>query len=100
MRRALNDAEGEARAAQLFKRFGNSFPAAYRENVPARAAVADLLRLDGLALGGLALNHVVVDHAALLDPQLAGHNGRVGRTNFFAKPDPCSQHFTAPLRTR
>ena len=50
------DEEGEARAAQLAKRFGNAFPAAYRENVSARAAVADVQRLDGLALGGLALN--------------------------------------------
>jgi glutamate dehydrogenase len=56
LRQALIDEEGEARAAQLFKRFGTSFPASYRENVTARAAVADVRRLDGLALGGLALN--------------------------------------------
>jgi glutamate dehydrogenase len=56
LREALLDEEGEARAAQLFKRFGASFPASYRENVSARSAVADVRRLDGLALGGLALN--------------------------------------------
>ncbi|MGB2816238.1 MAG: NAD-glutamate dehydrogenase [Burkholderiaceae bacterium] len=56
LRQALTDEEGEARSAQLFKRFGNSFPASYRENVSPRAAVADVQRLDGLALGGLALN--------------------------------------------
>jgi len=56
LRQALSDEEGEARAAQLCKRFGNSFPASYRENVSARAAVADVRRLDGLGLGGLALN--------------------------------------------
>jgi glutamate dehydrogenase len=56
LRQALIDEEGEARAAQLFRRFGPSFPASYRENVSARAAVADVRRLDGLALGGLALN--------------------------------------------
>jgi glutamate dehydrogenase len=56
LREALNDAEGEARAAQLARRFGTAFPVAYRENVPARDAVADIRRLDTLTNGGIALN--------------------------------------------
>jgi glutamate dehydrogenase len=56
LREALLDEEGEARAAQLFKRFGGSFPASYRENVPARVAVSDVRRLEGLSMGGLELN--------------------------------------------
>ncbi len=59
LRQALNDEEGEARAAPLYKRFGSAFPTAYEEAVSPRQAVADIRRLDTLeseAKGGLALN--------------------------------------------
>jgi glutamate dehydrogenase len=56
LRVALNEEEGEARAAQLYKRFGTAFPAAFRENVSPRAAVADVRRLDALTPSGPALN--------------------------------------------
>ena len=59
LRQALNDEEGEARAAPLYKRFGSAFPTAYEEAVSPREAVADIRRLDTLeseAKGGLALN--------------------------------------------
>ena len=46
LRQALNDEEGEARAAPLYKRFGSAFPTAYEEAVSPRQAVADIRRLD------------------------------------------------------
>lgn len=48
LRDALIEAEGEARGLVLFKRWAASFPAAYRERVNPRAAVADLRKIDGL----------------------------------------------------
>ncbi len=53
---ALDDQVGEAEAARLFRKYAEAFPAAYRDDFPARTAVADLRRLeelppeDGLAL--------------------------------------------------
>ena len=72
LRQALNDEEGEARAAPLYKRFGSAFPAAYEEAVSPRQAVADIRRLDLLdreIKGGLALN---------LYRPLEGPQGRLG----------------------
>ncbi len=72
LRQALNDEEGEARAAPLFKRFGSAFPTAYEEAVSPRQAVADirlLATLDSEAKGGLALN---------LYRPLEGPPGRLG----------------------
>ncbi|WP_310383482.1 NAD-glutamate dehydrogenase [Roseateles sp.] len=48
LRDALIDAEGEARGLVLFKRWAVGFPAGYRERVSARAAVPDVVKLDGL----------------------------------------------------
>ena len=48
LRQALNEEEGEARAAPLYKRFGSAFPTAYEEAVSPRQAVADIRRLDAL----------------------------------------------------
>jgi glutamate dehydrogenase len=48
LRDALVAALGEARGLQLFKRWGAALPAAYRERTSARAAVADLERIDAL----------------------------------------------------
>ncbi len=48
LRQALNDEEGEARAAPLYKRFSAAFPTAYKEAVKPRQAVADIRRLDTL----------------------------------------------------
>jgi glutamate dehydrogenase len=54
LRDALIDSEGEARGAQLFKRWQRAFPAAYRERVSAQAAVADIRRIDALTDGQAA----------------------------------------------
>ena len=75
LRQALNDDEGEARAAPLYKRFGAAFSSAYKEAVSPRQAVDDIRRLDSLdpaAKGGLALN---------LYRPLEGHAG-AGRLGF------------------
>ena len=74
LRQALNDEEGEARAAPLYKRFHSAFPTAYEEAVSPRQAVADIRRLDalGTTTGGLALN---------LYRPLEGHAGH-GRLGF------------------
>ena len=72
LRQALNDEEGEGRAAPLYKRFGSAFPTAYEEAVSPRQAVADIRRLttlDSEAKGGLALN---------LYRPLEGPPGRLG----------------------
>ncbi|MGH6612210.1 MAG: NAD-glutamate dehydrogenase, partial [Burkholderiaceae bacterium] len=71
LRQALNDDEGEARAAPLYKRFGNSFSSAYKEAVSPRQAVSDIRRLDSLATAqsSLALN---------LYRPLEGPPGRLG----------------------
>ncbi len=54
---ALIDAEGEARGNALFRRFGGAFPAGYREDFPARAAVADVAMMAALdAQSPLALS--------------------------------------------
>ncbi len=45
---ALLEAEGEEDGNRLFLRFGRHFPASYQERVSARAAVADVERLDAL----------------------------------------------------
>ncbi len=54
---ALDDQVGEEAAARLFRKYSDAFPAAYRDDFPARTAVADLRRLEELpAEGGLALS--------------------------------------------
>ena len=69
LRQALNDEEGEARAAPLYKRFGTAFPTAYEEAVSPRQAVADIRRLAALDKGSLGLN---------LYRPLEGPAGRLG----------------------
>ncbi|HEX7156086.1 MAG TPA: NAD-glutamate dehydrogenase domain-containing protein, partial [Burkholderiaceae bacterium] len=49
LRDALIEAEGEARGIELYKRWSTAFPADYRERVGARAAVADVRRVDTLS---------------------------------------------------
>jgi glutamate dehydrogenase len=57
LREALVAAAGEARGNELYRLFGGAFPAAYREDVPARNAVPDCEMLARVAGGGeLALN--------------------------------------------
>lgn len=51
LRDALVEAEGEARGLVLFKRWAAAFPAAYRERVSPRAAVADVRKIDALTPG-------------------------------------------------
>ncbi|MCP8688886.1 NAD-glutamate dehydrogenase [Marinobacterium sedimentorum] len=45
---ALSDQLSEAQANRLFDRFAQRFPAAYRDDTPPRAAVADMRQLDRL----------------------------------------------------
>lgn len=49
LREALIDTHGEEEGNRLYRDFGTSFPIAYQEQVPARAAVPDIDRLDALA---------------------------------------------------
>jgi glutamate dehydrogenase len=49
LRAALVEAEGEARGLALFKRWGSGFPLGYHERTSARAAVPDVLKVDGLS---------------------------------------------------
>ena len=58
LRDALIDTHGEEEGNRLFGSFGSAFPVAYREQVPARAAVPDVDRLNRLARDpdGLALS--------------------------------------------
>jgi glutamate dehydrogenase len=53
---ALVDQCGEEEATDLLKRFGDAFPEAYKEDFPARTAVADLRRLQSLGHESTALN--------------------------------------------
>src|SRR2546426_402044 len=48
LRDALVDQVGEERAASLHRRYGEAFPAAYREDFAAHAAVADIERIERL----------------------------------------------------
>jgi glutamate dehydrogenase len=52
LREVLVAAAGEARGNELYRRFGAGFPAAYREDVAARDAVADCEMLAKTADGG------------------------------------------------
>jgi glutamate dehydrogenase len=52
LREALVEAAGEARGNELYRRLGAAFPAAYREDVPARNAVPDCEMLAKTAAGG------------------------------------------------
>ncbi len=48
VKQALVDALGEARGNTLFRQFGGAFPAGYREDFAARAAVPDIEMMDRL----------------------------------------------------
>src|SRR5690606_18258059 len=48
---ALVDAHGEEEGTRLFRAYGSAIPAGYQEQVPARAAVPDIDRIDQLARG-------------------------------------------------
>jgi glutamate dehydrogenase len=48
LRDALVDSEGEAAGLALDKRWSTAFPGAYRERVPARAAVHDIRKMEAL----------------------------------------------------
>ena len=53
---ALLESQGEERGLALLRRYGNAFPAAYREDFPARAAVADIVRIESLTNGDISLS--------------------------------------------
>jgi glutamate dehydrogenase len=55
LREALIDAHGEEDGNQLYNGYGEAFPPGYRDEVPARAAVPDIDRLNDLARGETAL---------------------------------------------
>ncbi len=61
---AVADQCGEERAAALLKRYGEAFPEAYKEDFPARTAVADLKRLEQLAEPGQVAMTLYVPHGA------------------------------------
>jgi glutamate dehydrogenase len=48
LRDALTEASGEADGLRLYRRWGGTFPVAYRERTTAGAAVADVLKIDAL----------------------------------------------------
>ncbi|RZJ19992.1 MAG: NAD-glutamate dehydrogenase, partial [Haliea sp.] len=49
LRDALVEAQGEAQGLALFKQWSSAFPASYREQIGARAAVPDVRKLAGLS---------------------------------------------------
>ena len=49
LKEALIETLGEARGIELFRRYGAAFPAAYREDFPARSAVPDIEMMAGLS---------------------------------------------------
>ncbi|HEX5017029.1 MAG TPA: NAD-glutamate dehydrogenase, partial [Actinomycetes bacterium] len=49
---ALHESLGEGQAVTLMKRYDNAFPEAYKEDFPARLAVSDIRRMEGLQPGG------------------------------------------------
>ena len=51
LKQALLDAAGEARGNELFRQFGRAFPAGYREEFAARAAVPDIETMAKLSEG-------------------------------------------------
>jgi glutamate dehydrogenase len=55
LRDGLIDAHGEEEGNRLFRAYGEAIPVAYQEQVPARAAVPDLDRIDQLARGEIEL---------------------------------------------
>ncbi|MCU0951973.1 MAG: NAD-glutamate dehydrogenase, partial [Burkholderiaceae bacterium] len=67
LRDALIEAEGEGRGAQLYKRWQRAFPGAYRERVSARAAVADIRKMDALVEAGTA-GHAFTLYRPLVQP--------------------------------
>jgi len=54
---ALYDGHGEEQGNRLLRRYGNSFPAGYREDYPARSAVRDIELMEQAQQGnGMAMN--------------------------------------------
>src|SRR5205085_6707144 len=53
---ALLEGYGEERGLALLRRYGGAFPAAYREDFPARAAVADIARIEPLDVSNISLS--------------------------------------------
>ena len=57
LHRAVIDELGEQRGAELYRRYANAFPAAYRADWVARSAVADITRAEEIAGdGGLGMS--------------------------------------------
>ncbi|MGH2376505.1 MAG: NAD-glutamate dehydrogenase, partial [bacterium] len=52
LQEALVEQCGEERGVRFFRRYGEAFPAAYREDFPARTAVADITRIESLSPDG------------------------------------------------
>jgi glutamate dehydrogenase len=78
LRDALAEQLGEARAGPLFERYGEAFPAAYREDFTARQAVHDIERLERLDPDGDLGMSLYVPLDSTLD-QLAFKLVRTGR---------------------
>ncbi|HLB14888.1 MAG TPA: NAD-glutamate dehydrogenase domain-containing protein [Burkholderiales bacterium] len=91
LREALVEAAGEARGNELYRRFGAAFPAAYREDIPARSAVPDCEMLAKTAGGGgLGMN---------LYKPLEAAPGRL-RFKLFHKGGPVSLSDSLPMLER
>ncbi len=52
---SLTTAAGEERAGDLYTRYENAFPEAYKEDVTAREAVADILSLEAVGESGISV---------------------------------------------
>ncbi len=91
LREALVEAAGEAHGNELYRVFGAGFPAAYREDIPARSAVPDCELLAKTAAGGgLGMN--------LYKPLEAAPGGL--RFKLFHKGGPVSLSDSLPMLER
>jgi glutamate dehydrogenase len=66
-RDALSVQLGEERAGPLFEKYGEAFPGAYREDFPARQAVADVVRMEKLGPDGDLATTLYLPHASAVD---------------------------------
>ncbi len=88
---ALVDQSGEERAVVLQRRYHDGFPEGYKEDFPARTAVADVRQIEGLTeAGALAFN--------LYSPVGAGPNER--RFKVFSLGKPLSLSEVLPVLQR
>jgi glutamate dehydrogenase len=96
---ALLEGYGEERGLALLRRYGGAFPAAYREDFPARAAVADIGHMESLTPTNPAPERgsIALSLAQPLEP-IAGENGSgLLRFKLFAAGRPLPLSDVLPL---